>query len=286
MQAVFRRFDNSVIRYQWQKISGYIAVVIIIVLVGPTWMSGFQNTATYFGLLTAGLAIALQAPITDLVGWIFILWRQPFKVGDRIQIGDHAGDVIDLRLFQFSLMEIGNWVDAEQSTGRVIHIPNGNVFKDALANYSAAFQFIWNEIPVLVTFESNWKKAKHILETVASKHGTPSESVQRQVRESSRKFLIMYSTLTPIVYTSVKDSGVLLTIRYLCEPRQRRGSSQTIWEDILEEFARCPDIDFAYPTQRFYDNSLEGKPGTKPVTEHAPAKLNDRKKGTSNGPKN
>ena len=67
------------------------------------------------------------------------------------------------RIFMFTLMEIGNWVDADQSTGRVIHIPNGKVFKEVLANYSKGFQYIWNEIPVLVTFESNWKKAKEIL---------------------------------------------------------------------------------------------------------------------------
>ena len=65
--------------------------------------------------------------------------------------------------------------------------------------------------------------------------------------------------MTPAVYTSIKDSGVLLTTRYLCEPRDRRGSAQTIWENILEEFALHKDIDFAYPTQRFYDNLAEGK---------------------------
>ena len=73
--------------------------------------------------------------------------------------------------------------------------------------------------------------------------------------------MIHYSKLTPTVYTSVKESGVLLTIRYLCEPRRRRGSEETIWEDILNAFAAYSDIDFAYPTQRFYDNIREGKPG-------------------------
>ena len=71
--------------------------------------------------------------------------------------------------------------------------------------------------------------------------------------------MIFYSTLTPAVYTSVKDSGVLLTVRYLIEPRRRRASIQAIWEDILESFAESKDIDFAYPTQRFYDNVSEGK---------------------------
>ena len=193
------------------------------------------------------------------------MWRRPFQVGDRIQLGNHAGDVIDLRIFQFTLMEIGNWVDAEQSTGRILHIPNGQVFSDVLANYSKGFQYIWNEVPVLVTFESNWKKAKEILLRIGVKHAEHlSKTAEQRVKKASMKFMIFYSKLTPTVYTCVKDCGVLLTIRYLCEPRRRRGSEQAIWEEILEEFAECQDIDFAYPTQRFYNNLLEGKAETKP----------------------
>ena len=101
--------------------------------------------------------------MTNLAGWVFIAIRKPFAVGDRIEIGDHTGDVIDMRLFQFTLVETGNWVDADQSTGRIIHIPNGWVFRQSTANYTAGFNFIWNEIPVTVTFESNWEKARDIL---------------------------------------------------------------------------------------------------------------------------
>ena len=81
----------------------------------------------------------------------------------------------------------------------------------------------------------------------------------RRVREASSRYMIFYKNLTPKVYTSVQDSGVLLTIRYLCAPRQRRGSQEAIWEDILEAFAARTDIDFAYPTKRFYNARLEGK---------------------------
>ncbi len=91
-----------------------------------------------------------------------------------------------------------------------------------------------------------------------------SSTAEQQIREASKTFMIFYGTLTPIVYTSVKDSGVLLTIRYLIQPRQRRGSEQGIWEAVLNEFARCDDIDFAYPTTRYYHNAHEGKAGTKP----------------------
>jgi small-conductance mechanosensitive channel len=217
-------------------------------------------------LVSAGIAIALRDPLVNLAAWVFIVWRRPFTVGDRIEIGSNRGDVIDLRIFQFTLMEIGNWVDADQSTGRIIRIPNGKVFTEMLANYSKGFKYIWNEIPVLVTFESNWRKGKEILSEIGTRHAEHlTEKAAKRVKEASAQMMVFYATLTPAVYTSVKDSGVMLTIRYLCKPRERRGTEQAIWEDILTAFAQRDDIDFAYPTQRRVDNVREGKKGARAV---------------------
>jgi small-conductance mechanosensitive channel len=270
VQRLVRRFllgkiSDIKIRYQWQKISLYIAVFLIILFLINTWLNIFGSVATFLGLISAGIAIALKDPLVNMVAWLFILIRQPFKVGDRIQIGEIAGDVIDIRLFQFSLNEIGNWVDADQSTGRIIHIPNGKIFTEPQSNYTAGFQYIWHEIPVLLTFESNWKKAKQILTDVVNHHGVQlSQEAEKQIKAAARTFLIFYNKLTPIVYTTVKDSGVLLTLRYMCGPRERRSIEEKIWEDILIKFAECDDIDFAYPTQRFYNNATEGKKDLKP----------------------
>lgn len=262
LRLVTRRTDDIKVRYRWQKSLSYAAALVGILLVGRVWYQGISSLATFLGLLSAGLAIAFKDILVDLAGWLFILWRRPFEVGDRIQIGDHRGDVIDLRIFQFSLLEIGNWVDAEQSTGRVIHVPNGKVFTETQANYTQGFQYIWNEIPVLVTFESDWETAKGILGGIAAEHAAPlSEDAAAEVRNAAEKYMIFYRNLTPTVYTTVRDCGVLLTIRYLCNARQRRGTEQTIWEAILRAFAGRTDVDFAYPTQRFYDNRSEGKPG-------------------------
>ena len=263
-KLLLHRIVDLKVRYQWQKISLYLAVFLIIIFLSNIWLELFGSMGTFLGLLSAGIAIALKDPLVNMVAWGFILIRQPFKVGDRIQIGKVSGDVIDFRLFQFSIIEIGNWVDAEQSTGRIIHIPNGVVFTEPQANYTAEFQYIWNEMPVLVTFESNWKKAKQILTDVINHHGVMlSNEAERQLIEAAKKFLIFYSKLTPIVYTSVKDSGVMLTMRYMCNPRERRTTEEKIWEDVLNRFAECDDIDFAYPTQRFYNNTIEGKSGAK-----------------------
>ncbi|MFW6079059.1 MAG: mechanosensitive ion channel family protein [Gemmatimonadota bacterium] len=252
------------LRYRWRKFSAYGAVILGVILLGRVWFEGFPRILTFLGLLSAGIAIALRDMFVSLAGWVFILSRRPFVVGDRIQIGEHAGDVIDLRIFQFSLLEIGNWVGADQSTGRVIHVPNGRIFQDPIANFTRGFKYIWNEIPVLVTFESDWRKAKEILLRIAAEHGGKlTEEAEKKVLQASRRFMIFYSNLTPTVYTRVQDSGVLLTIRYLTPPRQRRGTEQAIWEEILAAFEEADDVDFAYPTHRYYDNLLEGKPGAR-----------------------
>lgn len=270
IQRVIRRFwiskiEDIKVRYQWQKISLYLAVFLVIILLSNVWLQLFGSVGTFLGLVSAGIAIALKDPLVNMVAWFFILIRQPFKVGDRIQIGKNSGDVIDIRLFQFSINEIGNWVDADQSTGRIIHIPNGIVFTEPQANYTEGFQYIWNEIPVLLTFESDWRKAKQILTDVVNHHGVMlSNEAERQIKEAAKRFLIFYSVLTPIVYTSVKDSGVMLTMRYMCNPRERRLIEEKIWEDVLTSFSKYDDIDFAYPTQRFYNNLTEGKSGTIP----------------------
>jgi len=262
---VLGKIEDIRVRYQWQKISLYLAVFLIIIFLISTWLNIFGSVATFLGLISAGIAIALKDPLVNMVAWGFILIRQPFKVGDRVQIGDIAGDVIDIRLFQFSVNEIGNWVDADQSTGRIVHIPNGKVFTEPQSNYTAGFQYIWHEIPVLLTFESNWKKAKQLLTDIVNHHGVLlGKEAENQIKEAARTFLIFYNKLTPIVYTTVRDSGVLLTLRYMCNPRERRSIEEKIWEDILNKFSEFDDIDFAYPTQRFYNNSTEGKKDLKP----------------------
>jgi len=259
--AVLRRRVSDIrARYRIRKTSLYVVVSVGTIIIGRVWFEGLQSLATFLGLLSAGLAIALKDLVVNFAGWAFILWRRPLEVGDRIQIGDYRGDVVDLRVFQFTLLEIGNWVEAEQSTGRIIHIPNGMVLTAVLANYSKGFKYIWDEIPVLVTFESDWEKTKRILSEIIEVHGQKAaKEAKHSVQQAGEKFLISYSKLTPIVYTSVADSGVLLTMRYLCNPRERRATAQEIWEAILEAFGKCDDIDFAYPTQRFYHNVTEGK---------------------------
>ncbi|MDA3871504.1 MAG: mechanosensitive ion channel [Candidatus Marinimicrobia bacterium] len=261
-RIIHRNVKNAKTTYQWNKTFSYIVALLGFLLIGRIWFKGAGSILTIIGLLSAGIAIALKDVFVNLAGFIFIMWRQPLEVGHRIQIGEVAGDVVDIRPFQFTILEIGNWVDADQSTGRMIHIPNGKIFTENLANYHFGFEYIWHEIPVLLTFESNWQKAREILDNLAMDYrkNIPAE-VEKQIKAAARKYLIIYNKLTPIVYLDVKDCGVLLTIRYLVEPRQRRSVEEKFWEKILTEFGKNEDIDFAYPTTRIYSNYVEGKKG-------------------------
>ncbi len=254
-----RRIHDTATLYRWRKNLGYLSWGIGIFLIAMIWMRGAGSIATYLGLVSAALVIALQDPISNIVAWIFIISRRPIHIEDRIEVEGVAGDVIDIRFFQFSLNEIGNWVDADQSTGRVLHIPNRKVFSENIANYTQGFPFLWNEIPVVVTFESDWRKAKGILKTIAEQHTAEVETAADiRSRQVSSRYLIYYKNLTPIVYTKVVDHGVMLTVRYLTTPRGRRNSTEAIWEDILDAFAADPTLEFAYPTQRLYYHPLEG----------------------------
>jgi small-conductance mechanosensitive channel len=207
--------------------------------------------------------------LINLLGWAYILWQRPFNVGDRIQIGNHSGDVIDIDLFQIVLMEIGNWVHADQSTGRIIHVPNGKVLTEPLANYTEEFNYIWNEISITITFESDWQKAKELLQEIADRHSAPSDETGPEIQDPERqKYFYFYTHLTPTVYTDIRDSGVNLSIRYLCKPRKRRITEQAIVEDTLHIFDQHTDIQLAYPTRREIVNLRTHAPQTKPEQPH------------------
>lgn len=239
--------------YRARKIATYTASAILIVTLSFIWIDAFDNFATFLGLLSAGIAIALSDVLKNMAGWAYILSRRPMSVGDRVEVDGTQGDVVDVRLFRFTLMEVGNWVGAEQSTGRLVHIPNGLLFTEKLANYTEGFAHIWEDLPVLITFESDYEKAEQILRRILADHCPDVEATAgKKIRETARRYHIRIGALTPTVYLSVKDSGVLLTARYLTEARSRRGTAQDIWRAVLDAFAVEANIDLAYPTYRIF----------------------------------
>jgi small-conductance mechanosensitive channel len=253
LALVHRRIEDSAVWYRTRKLLSYVITLVGAIVLASVWLEG-SGLATYVGFLTAGIAIALSDVLKNLAGWAFIVLRRPFRLGDRIEIGQHRGDVVDMRAFRFTLLEIGNRVDAEQSTGRLLHVPNGVVFTEVLANFTTGFQFLWHEIPVLITFESDWEAAEQIVLEAVQAHAPDMADarVRRELRETATEYQIRFTHLTPTVYLTVRDSGVLLTGRLLVPVRELRSVEQEVWKEILRGFAAHDHIDLAYPTVRTY----------------------------------
>ena len=252
-RVVAANMDEEETAYRTHKLINYAATATFILVTAIIWFEAFDNLPTYLGLVSAGIAIALADVLKNMAGWIYILVRKPFQVGDRVEVNGMKGDVVDVRLFRFSLMEIGNWVDAEQSTGRLVHVPNGLVFNNHVANYTEGFHYTWDEIPVLITFESDWKLAEQLMREVLDDDAPDIVgAAATRIRETAQRYSIRLGTLTPTVYVSVRNSGVLLTARYLVEARTRRGREDRIWRAILDAFAAEPSIELAYPTSRTF----------------------------------
>ena len=249
--VINKRVKDIKTKYAVRKNTMYTVSIILIVIIFFIWIQNINSITIFLGVAGAGLALALQEAILCIAGWFLIVMRHPFEAGDRIEINGIKGDVIDVRIFQTSVLEIGNWVDADQSTGRIVNFPNSFVFKHANYNYSRGFEFIWHEMPILLTFESDWKRGKEIMMSHAKNLAEGLEDqVSRKIDAMRNRYMIYYGKLTPIVYVNIKDSGVELTLRYLIEAKKRRSAQDQLCQAILNDFMKEPNVDFAYPTYR------------------------------------
>ncbi len=247
---VYKRVHEPEKSYRIKKSTNTLLVVLSMIVLAFLWSQHLGSLSTFLGLLSAGLAIALRDFLVNFFAWIFIVTRRPFEVGDRISISGLTGDVIDLRIFEFTMLEVDK-VSGEQSTGSLIHMPNARVIAEPLINETRGFGYIWSEVKVLLTFESDWQLAKTRFQQMINQQNEEiAEEAKNSLKKANQRYFMYYSSLTPIVYTSVENSGVLLTIRFLCEPRQKRMEIEKLWEAILAEIEKEPAMELAYPTSR------------------------------------
>ncbi len=257
-QRLVKRYAGEPSRvYHASRILGRLGALAIFVIVVSLLSPRLGDILTLLTVIGAGLAIAMRELLLNLAGWSYVTLLTPYRPGDRIEVNGIQGDVIDIRVMRTTVMEIGGWVQADQSTGRIAHIPNGWNLSQAVYNYTRGFNFIWNELPVRLTFRSDWEKARRIMQQFAEESTRLVEhQAADEIRQMSREFLVHYSILTPFVYVRVVENGILLTLRYLCDVRKRRGTEHALTVSILAAFSEQGDIELAYPTVGI--SSLEG----------------------------
>jgi len=248
--VVQRINEDSPYIYTVRKATSYAINILGALLVFGVWIERLGDLSIALGILAAGLAFALQEVIGSFAGWLTIISGRPFSVGDRIETSNIRGDVVDVGILRTTLMEIGNWLQGDHNTGRIVTVSNAFIFKEPLYNYSAYLRFIWDEISIPITYESDWQKAIVIMTETIKKHPhyqslLPQAEGQR--RQARRKLAVKITSLEPRVFVKLTDNWIELGMVYPVDNDLRRSFRSEVSQHILSEFAEV-DIKIASQT--------------------------------------
>lgn len=238
-RSIPRYFHESYKRYTISKITEFSAYFLGLVFLSVVFSDTLGNLAVILGAATAGIALALKELIVSMAGWLAISFGDTYRVGDRVQISGVKGDVIDVGLVRTTLMELGEWVQGDLYTGRIVRVANGNVFAGATYNYSRDLPFLWDEIVVKITTESDVMQARQIF------HSIVSDAVDGYVSDAKlawerlkEKYLVEDETIDPLITMVIQDNKYEFTLRYPVDYRQRRIVRDQIFSSIVSELGK------------------------------------------------
>lgn len=241
---------RSDVRARFWTQQGVNLVTAVLVLLGllSIWFDDPARLATAAGLVTAGLAFALQRVITALAGYFVILRGDTFGVGDRITMGGVRGDVIALGFIKTTIMEMGQppsvqaadpamWVRSRQYTGRVVTVTNDKVFDEPVYNFTRDFPYIWEEMSVPITYKADRERAEGILLEAARRNTVRTSEMGKEALERMRtKYFVQGADLEPRVYYRITDNWLELTARFVAKEHGVRDLKDAMSREILDSF--------------------------------------------------
>ena len=241
------RLEDSVSRYNLGRIARLLAAVAIFFIALSVLFANWYTAVVSLGLISLILGFALQTPITSFIGWVYILVRAPYRVGDRIKIGDATGDVIDVSYLDTTLWEFGGqYLSTDHPSGRVIRFPNSNVLSSAVYNYSwPLFPYIWNEITFSVAYNSDLQFVGQTMMEVAD------EEIGEAMRERIRVYREILAQ-TPVNELEVREHPAVVfrvnqntwidaSVRYLVEPREAGRVKTRLIQKMLARLNAEPE---------------------------------------------
>ena len=215
---------NAKEKYMYNKKGSAIATVIICILLALLWIDYLKNFITFITFISTAITLSLKDFIFNFFSGIYIKTSKIFSLEDRIEVNGLKGDVVNINKTGFDLLEIGDRVNGEQSTGRIVHVPNSIVFTYPVKNYVKAFKYIWDEIKINIPLDSDVYKVKKELYKI----------IKRNSAVRNIDYRIYFNNLDPIIYIEIVDSHIELYLRFLVHPKKKRTVENSIWLDILK----------------------------------------------------
>jgi len=243
------RLSSSKTRYAFRKVMSILMIVVIAAILLRIWVPNPQALLVAYGVIGAGLAVALQDVVKNLAGSITIFLSGMYKVGNRIEINDTMGDVIDIGLFNTTLLEVREWLNADQATGRITSVPNGVVLTRPVQNFTKLHKYLWDELSIVITGESNWSEAMRLMGEIGEQHTEEFiEEAGHSLTRLERYYYVEGHVLKPNVYIAPGEDGYELTLRYVVNAWKRRSTNSDIWGHIIRTFEERDDIVIAPKT--------------------------------------
>ena len=230
-------------------------------LISMVLLFSFLENVTYFvtvlGFASAGIAIAMKDLFMSALGWMVIVIGGSFHVGDRVKVykGNHeyVGDIIDISFLRMTILEdiTLTTYEVNRRAGRIIFIPNNYIFTELLANYThGKIKTVWDGVDVMITFDSNYKKAQHLVREIVKKYSKGYTEISRkQLNMLRSQYSLKNINVDPRVYTFIEDYGVKISCWYMTNSYATLTLRSNIYANILEALQEADDIQIAYPTQ-------------------------------------
>lgn len=214
----------------WRYSFMLVAIVFIIVSLSGS-LAAMGLTVAFISMI---LGWSLQRPVTGVAAWLMVMIKRPFVIGDRVIVQGVRGDVLDISPTHIMLGEVGGTIGGEESSNRGILIPNAILFDQMVINYAVSEEakYILDEVPVRVSYDSDYKLAEQTLISCA-----------REVTSE----IIQETGLEPEVRAEFFDSGIIMRLRYRSIAVDRQRISTQIVAKVMDAFSSSSRIGFAYP---------------------------------------
>lgn len=231
------KINNNKLQYKTLNFIKLIISIIQILIIYLIWESNIKNAMTLISFVSAAITLSLKDYILNLFAGFYIKLYKPFKLEDRIEIKGQKGDVINLGALFFELLEISDNY-GHQSTGVVSIIPNSIIFTETVKNMNKGFKYIWDEIKVQISLDSDLILAKKTLYKIINNIDVIKNIPTKMKNElkNNTSYRMYYNKYEPMIYTEVKDKHIELNIRFLINPKKARLVESYIWNEILKEY--------------------------------------------------
>ena len=226
--------------------SVFLVGSVVILLI---WLGFGSNFTVAMGILGAGIAFASQEVIGSFAGYVNIVTSNLFRIGDRVRIGDVVGDVLDVSILRTTVMEIGEWVKADQYTGRIVTVANRVVFSAPVFNYTQRWPYLWDEITIPITYNSDWRRAGELMLEHSREYTSHLQAQARaQLSDLVNAYPVHATTVEPTLYILMTDNWIEMTLRYVVEAQERRRVKAQLHHELLQHFESEADVTVASAT--------------------------------------